>query len=365
MKRDSDASYYFRCQLVVAFLVAWMGGCTTVGPEVINNGRLAYNEAIIATENQQMLMLAVHSRYGERANLLAVSSVTANVSVTTKANIEVGVGNTENFAGNLVPFGAGVVYEENPTISYVPVGGQKYMRQLFSPIPIYVVAELLSRLNNPRSVYEALIWSVNGINNPDFLVPRVKVDPRFDRFVTLMDTLTQGHRLHWIESDVPGRSFSIAIDRPSPDYEEEIAELLELLGLPPANSDSEPVVIPVALAQYGRPSDGIGLSTRSVWELVEVLSAAVEVPEEDLANDIAVAYPPLGPIGRGVHVRFAETRPDTAYVAVEHRGYWFYIDEGDQATKKYFSIVAALLGVAIAENASSTRAAPVLTVPVN
>ena len=351
--------------LTGALVLALLGACSSVGPTVISSGRLAYNEAIIATENQQMLMLAIHTRYGERSNLLAVSSVTANVSITTRASVEVGVGDAENFAGNLVPFGAGVIYEDNPTISYLPVGGEKHMRQLFSPIPIVVMAELLSRMTNPKPIYTALIWSVNGIHNPDFLAPAVQPDPRFERFVTLMDTLTQAHRLHWIESEQPGAAFSIAIDRYSAGYENEISELLSLLGLPPAADDSEPVLIPVALALHGRKADGIGISTRSVWELVEVLSASVEVPKEDLENNVAATYPPLGPVGQGVRVRVTDTKPDHAYVAVEYRDHWFYIDEGDQTTKAFFRIVGGLLGVTIAESTVPGRAAPVLTVPVN
>jgi hypothetical protein len=364
MDRDSHIEG-FLFWLTGALVLALLAGCSSLGPSAISNGRLAYNEAIVATENQQMLMLAIHSRYGERGNLLAVSSVTANVSVTTRASVEVGAGDAENFAGNLVPFGAGVIYEENPTISYMPVGGEKYMRRLFSPIPIVVVAELLSRMTNPKPIYTAIIWSVNGIYNPDFLAPGMEPDPRFARFVTLMDTLTQAHRLHWIESEQPGAAFSIAIDRYSAGYESEISELLSLLGLPAAAGDSEPVVIPVALALHGRKTDGIGISTRSVWELVEVLSASVEVPEEDRENNVAETYPPLGPIGQDVRVRVADTKPDHAYVAVEYRGHWFYIDERDQATKAFFRIVAGLLGVTIAETTAPGRAAPVLTVPVN
>jgi hypothetical protein len=35
-----------------------------------------------------------------------------------------------------VPFSAGAIYEENPTISYIPVEGEKYATQLFSPMPV-------------------------------------------------------------------------------------------------------------------------------------------------------------------------------------------------------------------------------------
>ncbi len=365
MHRAHQDDNVFAGMIAAIVLGVLVGGCSTVGPSAISSGRLTYNEAIVATDNQQMLMLAVHTRYEERGSLLAVSSVTANVSVTTRASIEVGVGSEENFAGNLVPFGAGVIYEENPTISYLPVGGEKYVRQLFSPVPIAVLAELVSRIVYPTSVYIALVSSVNGIHNPDFLTGDMEADPRFARFVTLMETLTQAHRLHWVEAPEAANSLSIFIDRSSPGFETEISELLGLLGLPAAAQDAQSVVLPVALALHGRKSDGIGITTRSVWELMEMLAAAIDVPNEDLKNGVAATYPRPGPAGRDVRVRVSDKRPDNAYVAVEHRGHWFYIDETDQPTKRFFRITASLLGVTIAESASQTHTAPVLTVPVN
>ena len=148
-----------------------LAGCTVVGPTAIRSGRLAYNEAITETNNQQMLMVVIHNRYEERGNLLAVASVTANVSVTTSTGIQLGFGDDDNYAGNLVPFSAGAVYEENPTISYTPVAGEKYTKQLFSPVPMTALAQLAGTLANPTYIYTTLVSSVNGIRNPDFHVP--------------------------------------------------------------------------------------------------------------------------------------------------------------------------------------------------
>jgi hypothetical protein len=44
---------------------------------------------------------------------------------------------------------------------------------------------------------------------------------------------------------------------------------------------------------------------------------------------------------------------------------WFYIDEKDQATKRFFRLLGSLLSVAIAESTANASAAPVLTVPVS
>ena len=36
--------------------------CTTVGPASVYSGRLAYNESIVETNNQQLLLLALRNR---------------------------------------------------------------------------------------------------------------------------------------------------------------------------------------------------------------------------------------------------------------------------------------------------------------
>ena len=100
--------------LVCVMFSGLLTSCTLVGPATVNSGRLAYNESIVETNNQQLLLLVLRNRYAERGNLLALNSVTANVSVTTKVSTQLGFGDSGDYLGNLVPFGAGVVYEENP-----------------------------------------------------------------------------------------------------------------------------------------------------------------------------------------------------------------------------------------------------------
>jgi hypothetical protein len=339
--------------------------CTVVGPGAVGSGRLAYNEAIIETDNQQMLLAIVRNRYGERNNLLAVSSVTANVRVTTNTGIEAGLGSSENFVGNLVPFRAGVIYEENPTISYTPVAGEKYAHQLMSPVPVALLAQMASIRTDPALAYNALVSSINGIYNPDFLYPSSEPDPRFSRFVTIMTELTRAHRLHWIQDPQQGGRVSIVIDRHSPDYAAEASELLHLLGLPAPEKGSSRIVLPVSLALDGRETGGVAIITRSLFDLLEILSGAVEVPEQDQDDGVATSYPPPGLMGKDLRVRHTETEPGHASVAVKYRDGWFYIDERDQATKWFFRLLGTLYSVTIAESTARDSTAPVLTVPVS
>jgi len=125
--------------LLLFFLMLAVSGCTTVGPTSISMGRADYNKAINKTENEQMLLSIVKGRYGETSTLLAVSGVAANVRFSTNAAVNAGFGPDVNYTGNLVPFSGGLAYEENPTITYAPVHGEQYFRQLMSPIPLTIL----------------------------------------------------------------------------------------------------------------------------------------------------------------------------------------------------------------------------------
>jgi len=98
-----------------------LSGCASIGPRSISHGRAVYNAAINRTEDQQLLLAVVKSRYGETVSLLAVSGVVANVRFQASANVQAGIGPQENYEGNLVPFDGGLAYEENPPIPEIPI----------------------------------------------------------------------------------------------------------------------------------------------------------------------------------------------------------------------------------------------------
>jgi hypothetical protein len=351
--------------LVLVVLSIFLVGCTVVGPAAISSGRLAYNEAITTTDNQQMLMILIQNRYGERGHLLTVASVTANVSVTTSAGVQAGFGSTSDYRGNLVPFTGSVVYEENPTISYVPVSGEKYLSQLTSPISLQLLTQISRTMTNPAPALSAFITSANFIYNPNFDLGEDPEDPRFDEFVNIVATLTRDHRLHWVQSATDQAQFSIVIDQSEARHAAQVKQLLQLLNLPVAKPGQRQVVIPVFLALDGAAVGGLGITTRSVWDLVEILSAAIEVPAQDEAAGVVIPAPPPGRVGRQLKIAFSTEEPEHAYIAVAYREGWFYIDERDLITKEYFKILGSLWTMTMSKAIGQGAAAPVLTVPVS
>ena len=118
-----------RSALLVAAVLC-LCGCATVGPQSITAGRGVYADVINRTEDEQILNVIVRLRYDETFGMMSVASVTANLRFSAQATTNIGVGDSDNYTGNLVPLSAGVAYEENPTISYVPLSGEDFMRRM-------------------------------------------------------------------------------------------------------------------------------------------------------------------------------------------------------------------------------------------
>src|SRR6185436_14029710 len=104
---------------VVASIVPLVAvSCETTGPRAIAEGRAVYNDVLTRTGDEQVLGMIVKHRYDESFGMLHVTAETA---------INVGAGDSDSYEGNLVPFSAGLTYEEAPTISYVPMSGEALM----------------------------------------------------------------------------------------------------------------------------------------------------------------------------------------------------------------------------------------------
>jgi hypothetical protein len=351
-------------------LIAWlMGclltGCAVVGPPSIRNGRSVYNDAINDTNNQQLLMAIIRARYSENASLLSVGSVTANVSVSTSTGIQLGFGNKSNYSGNLVPFSASAVYEENPTVSYTPVEGQKYLRALTSPVSLSILVPLCQAAVQPGMVLTALVSRANDLANPEFLVSPAISDPRFTRFVELVSQLGQAEVLNWVDDPKSENRFSIVIHHFRPQYEAETRELLHLLGQPWPASDTGKIIIPVSQGVGGGAGEGIAFTIRSVFDLMEIFSAAVDIPAEDIESGAAVNYPPASPLGEKLHIHRFRAKPENAYVAVEYHGWWYSIIETDQPTKRFFHLMTVLWSVTIAESTNKSQKSPILMLPAS
>lgn len=348
---------------ILGGLLCFLCSCANVGPKSISVRRSAYAEAIDQTENEQLLLSIVKGRYGETSSQLAVNAIAANMRFRTEAGIEAGFGPDTVRGENLLI--GGVAYEENPTITYAPVQGQKYIRQLVSPIPLDLLILTVRATTFSDQILTLLVKRANNLRNPGFLTSSSKKqDLEFKRFVDLFTQLFNEGILELVKDSNEDITADILIRDYAPEYFSEVKELLTLLDLQVPEDSNEIIIVPVYLGVNHDKSWGLGITTRSTFDLLEIFRAATDVPEEHVIAGLSVSYPPLGLMGQEFKIQSSKTKPMNRSLAVPYRGYWFFIDETDQKTKTFFSVLRTLWSISI-EGVVDSADVPFMTIPVS
>jgi hypothetical protein len=340
-----------------------LGPRATLGPGAIVRGRGLYNEVISDTNNQQTLELIVRARYGEPSGLLSVASVTANLRTMATTNSEFGIGPSKNFQGNIVPLSLGLAYEENPTIAYTPVQGERYAKSILSPVGLDLLVLLLGIEHPPRQLISILVKQVNGLQNRMYGPPQART--AFQDSVNLLVRLEDAGQATWGTTSTKDGTLALVIHDYAPGNRNVVRELLRKWGLPASLSEGDrDIVLPVNLA-YGKATrPELNVQTRSVYDIIEIAATSVEVPPEHAALDLAApGLDGSSPLRGVLSIQSSASRPSTdVLVAIRHRGYWFYIPADDGPSKLAFRLLQTLIGMRLVEGTPQTI--PTLTIPV-
>lgn len=350
---------------VLSLMLAGLQACSALGPSTLSQGRPAYNEAIAATNAEQSLSWIVRARYGLPTSQLAVSSITAGVRFSSTAGVNVGIGPSDDYIGNLVPLSGGVTYDENPTISYVPLQGMEHVRTLLSPVPMDILGLLLNMNFQPQIVMAIAVKRINGVPNPGFYADSSEqADQRFAEVLSAAGKLSTADKLTFFQPNADEKAYSIWIHDYLPNHGKEVRKLLSLLAIEGIPVDGSDIVLPVGAALRRAENRSIAIQTRSVLDIGRIASASVDVPEADREGGLTLEFAKSGLAGDYIRVRRAAERPPTAAAATRFQNWWYYIAGDDLNSKQYFLLFETLMSVQLSE-AAAAASAPVLTVPVN
>jgi hypothetical protein len=340
-----------------------MLGCHGLGPATLAAGRGSYNDVIARTSAEQTLGLIVRLRYSDPIGLLTIASVTANLRFAASTKSEVGYGPPSSYQGAIVPFAAGVEYEDNPTISYIPIEGQAFLREWLQPLSLTTLVSVMQEARGSSSLIPLLVAGMNNLRSgPDAAAIEREA---FLRVVALLYDLHSRGIVNWSSSaETPGRC-ELTFYNYAPSDKSEIDDLLRLLRLSGGTRNGAPIRIPLKLGVgVGSPTN-LMLETRSVAGILRTIADLVEVPEKDVTAGVVTANKRVSLAGDVAFViRSSDTFPKRSSLAVEHRGAWFYVDDTDLTSKAIFVAVEAIFQSALAEATGAGRGTPVLTLPV-
>jgi len=348
---------------LLAVIALGLCGCATVGPQSITAGRGVYTEVINRTEDEQILNVLVRQRYDETFGMISVASVTANLQFSARAATNIGIGDSDNYAGNLVPLSAGVGYEENPTISYVPLSGEDFTRRMMSRVSTREWILLGQNASHPGHVFALAAQRVNGLRNP--LFGEQPPSPAFADFIKLYDRLRRVGVLDIVqvpETGNEGNNYFWDIRDYQEAHGDSVRELLELIGIE-VKLDGSAIILPIREA-VGSSTSAIHVQTRSAYEVLRVFGAGIDIPTAHLEAGIVEPLTSALPEERRfIRIRSSEKRPENATVRIRFRDWWFYIDATDTPSKRAFTFLQTFIGMRLADP-GAVHKAPVITVPV-
>ena len=352
-----------------AFLGLILAGCSSIGPGTVPRDRIDYANALSDSWKDQMLLNIVRLRYGDTPTFLDVSSVIGAYSIGAQLQ----AGGVVNFgvptATTITPQASGSVsatgaFADRPTISYTPLTGKKFAQSLLQPIPPAAIFSLISAGYPVEMVLPVTVRALNGIyNHATQGGIRRPADPAFYPLVDAWRRIQAS------------RSFSLRIEKHgdeqttigifaagiTPEVQRDIDFIRDTLHIKTNNGE-----LKLVYDALQRTPDELAVLSRSMLEVMQEMSADIDVPPQDVSKGrtYATFHPSSGASPYDlprVTIHSGPSAPGDAFTTVHYRGTSYWVSDDDFGSKR--SLTFLLLFFSLAETGASPET-PVLTIPV-
>ena len=343
-------------------------GCASIGPNVIPRDRADYLSSMADSWKEQTLLNVVRIRYGDAPSFLEVSSVVSSYAVGGQISAA-GIINsnlTSVAPWSTQTFGAGLAYQDRPTISYTPLSGDKFTKSLLRPIPPAGIFQLVQAGYPADFVLQVTVRSLNGIANHASMGGQIRApDPEFypviDAFRRLQVAGTVSVRLERRGSEDVG-NLVLAGNR-SLEVNRDLKFLMDTLHLRPSKNGE----ISITFGAVQRAENELAVFSRSMVEILVELASGIEVPPADIATHrtspsarlMSAENPRDQPL---VRIHSGTAAPADAFSAIHYRSTWYWIDDSDYASKRIFTMLMIFFSLA---ETGVTPQVPALTIPLN
>jgi hypothetical protein len=345
-----------------------LAGCTTIGPRTITVDRFDYGSAIAQSWKEQTLLNIVKIRYVDLPVFVDVSSIVAGYSLQTGMFANGVVSSANTVQGDYGSIGGQAVYTERPTITYVPMTGDKFLRALITPIDPKNIFFMLQSGYPADFVLALTVEPLNGLRNRSFSggVQR-DADPEFVRVLQLIREvqLAGGVGMRVEENKENGKENGkdeVAVlffqrDDLSAELRDKGTEARQLLRLP-----ADQYKFRLTYSPMRGTGDDLAVNSRSLLQILQSFATHVEVPEQhvlDQRTAPALDHVTEGQEGIG-RIRSSTEKPKDSFVAVQYKGYWFWVDDGDWRAKR--ALTAIMYFFTLAEGTAPEKL-PLVTIP--
>ncbi len=339
-------------------------GCTHLGPKTVAVDRFDYSTAIADSWKQQTLLNIVKLRYMDLPVFVDVASIVSGYSVQTGVSVNGTLSSESAIQGNYLAAGGQAIYTDRPTITYVPMTGEQFLRGLITPLDPKNIFFLLQSGYAADFILSLAVESLNGVRNRSTAGGTVReADPEFIRALDLLREVQAagafGMRVE--EDKVKGSTGVVFFRRDDVPAEiaEKGAEIRRLLKLP-----SGPQKFVLTYSPARGAENELAVNSRSMLQIMQAFASRLDVPEAHLKD--RSAWPSLenasaaqSPQQRA-RIHSGKQKPTGAFAAVRYRDYWFWVDNGDLQSKRALTVVMFFFTLA---DTGSSEKLPLITIP--
>lgn len=342
---------------VLPVLALLLGGCASIGPRAIAVNRPAYNLAVQQTNDQELLLNLVRLLYRDTLYFTTVERVAASMDFNQSYNLGSVFSRSRPSLGRQtlnrsLSLGSTVSLNDRPTVFYAPIEGERFVRQMMTPMNPQLLLMLVKSGWSIDRVFLVAVQDMNGLKNaPTAAGLRPSREPEFRAFqeaARLLRALQREQLLELATVPVSGgqglelRFVRTAAERP------ETARLRELLGLA-AGQDRFRIVTGVEAPD----PNTIAITTRPLLSALSYVAQGIEAPLPHLlagmvrrtvrADQSPFDWSEL--LHDVFQVHSSAEEPAEASVVIFYRGYYFFIPDSDLETKSTFVLLTQLMAL--------------------
>ena len=338
-------------------------GCQHLGPKTVATDRFDYSSSIADSWKQQTLLNIVKLRYMDLPVFVDVASIVAGYSMQTGVSVNGTLSSQNAIAGNFVTGGGQAIYTDRPTITYVPLTGEKFLRGLMTPIDPKNIFFMIQSGYAADFVLGLTVESLNGVRNRTTSAGSMReADADFVRALELIrEVQVAGAVGLRVEEDKAKHTTAVLFfqrDDVPAEIVEKQAEVRRLLKLPTGQDKFTLIYSPARGAE-----NELAVNSRSLLQIMAAFASYMDLPEAHLKDHSGVPIMENAAAekrGAKVRIHSGKDKPSNAFAAVRYRQHWFWIDEGDWQTKR--ALTAVMFFFTLSESGASDKL-PLITIP--